>query len=133
MKFIEELLISEKYIETLEKVAKLLNDFNQELIFQDESAPRHRSKKVHEYKEINKLDSLDWPGNSPDLNPIENLWSLLKGKIGRILVKNKAELKRIINEKFTAYVSQEYINCLIDSMPKRISECIKNKGYVTKY
>ena len=124
---------SEKYIETLEKVVKPLNEFNQELIFQDDSAPCHRSKKVREYKEKHKLDSLDWPGNSPDLNPIENLWSLLKGKIGRILVKNKAELKRIINEKFTAYVSQEYINCLIDSMPKRISECIKNKGYVTKY
>ena len=90
---------SEKYIETLEKVVKPLNDFNQELIFQDDSAPCHRSKKVCEYKEKNKLDSLEWPGNSPDLNPIENLWSLLKGKIGRILLKNKAELKRIINEK----------------------------------
>ena len=47
----------------------------------DDSAPCHRTKSLREWHEINSISRVDWPGNSPDLKPIENLWSLLKFKM----------------------------------------------------
>ncbi len=48
--------------------------------FQD-GAPCHKSKKVMALLKEQKFAVMDWPGNSPDLSPIENLWSILEGKL----------------------------------------------------
>ena len=45
-----------------------------------DGAPCHRSKIVTQFLKSKKIQILDWPGNSPDLNPIENLWTVLKHK-----------------------------------------------------
>ena len=50
-------------------------------IFQQDLAPRHCSKKVKKYFIDNNIMVLDWPGNSPDLNLIENLWALIKRRL----------------------------------------------------
>ena len=47
-------------------------------MFQNDSVPCHKAKKVMDYKEKIKFMVLDWPDNSPDLHPIENLWSIIK-------------------------------------------------------
>ena len=55
-------------------------------------APRHRSKAVKEFLEQENVQVLDWPGNSPDLNPIENLWKLIKAKVAEKYPFNLNEL-----------------------------------------
>jgi transposase len=41
----------------------------------------HTSKKCIAFLKENKASVMDWLGNSPDLDPLENLWSILKGKL----------------------------------------------------
>ena len=50
-------------------------------IFMHDRAPCHRSKVVLENLWKSKVEVLDWLENSPDLNPIENLWSYIKNKV----------------------------------------------------
>jgi len=49
-----------------------------EYIFQQDDAPCHTTKKCKKWFSENNTEVLDWPGNSRDLYPIENLWSRLK-------------------------------------------------------
>ena len=47
-------------------------------VFQQDSAPAHTSRKVTQWLTGNGIQVLDWPGNSPDLNSIENLLCIRK-------------------------------------------------------
>jgi len=49
-----------------------------EYIFQQDGAPCYTAKKCKKWFTENNIEVLDWPGNGPDLNPIENLWSWLE-------------------------------------------------------
>jgi transposase len=46
-----------------------------------DGAPCFTSKKVMGFLREKRIAVLDWPGNSPDLNPIENLWSIIKKRL----------------------------------------------------
>ncbi len=75
---------------------------------------------------------LDWPANSPDLNPIENLSGIVKRKMRDIRPNNADELKAIVKESWASIPPQQ-CHKLITSMPRRIEAVIKAKGAPTKY
>ncbi len=77
----------------------------------------------------------DWPLCSPDLNPIENVWSLLKKNVSKHSLKSAEELDRFAQEeqlKFEFDHSQ-IIKNLINSFPRHLQAVIKAKGWYTKY
>jgi transposase len=97
--------------------------------FLQDSAPCHTSKRIKDYLSDKPFHVIDWPGNSPDLNPIENCWSYIKDKDIGSVPKLIKELKIL----WTSSISREYFKKLSDSMPSRIQQVIAPKGEATKY
>ncbi len=70
--------------------------------------------------------------NSPDLNPIENLWGIVKRKMRDTRPNNADELKATVKETWASIPPQQ-CHKLITSMPRWIEAVIKAKGAPTKY
>ena len=47
----------------------------------------HKNAAAKEFNTKNKIKCIEWPNYSPDLNPIENLWGLMKEKLSKIIIK----------------------------------------------
>ena len=67
-------------------------------IFLQNGAPCHSSKVVTQFLKLKKIQVLDWPGNSLNLNPIENLWTLLKAKLSEKQPASAMELQKAIKK-----------------------------------
>lgn len=103
-----------------------------DFIFQQDLAPAHTARSTKTWFDAHAITVLDWPANSPDLNPIENLWGILKRKMRGTRPNNKEELTASIQEMW-ASITPMQCHSLIASMPRRIKAVIKAKGFPTKY
>jgi hypothetical protein len=73
-----------------------------------------------------------WPSNSPDLSPIENLWSWVQRRVDANGCKTFKEFKATVHEEWKN-VTTEMTSKLIQSMGRRLKSCIKKEGNMTKY
>lgn len=85
------------------------------------------------HKEKLGIKSLIWPGNSPDLNPIENLWHNIGRKITKKSPKSVLELQTVIESVWNDESTNSDLKNLYESMPRRIEAVIKARGGCTKY
>ncbi|CRL31137.1 Transposase, Tc1-like [Penicillium camemberti] len=110
-------------------------------IFQQDNAPVHTAHLVQGTLNELGFEVMEWPPYSPDLNPIENLWALLKAE----LLKRHPELKYLSNNEATlellldaAQEAWEGLSIdisahLSETMPHRVADVIKYGGWHTSY
>ncbi|KAI6661477.1 hypothetical protein LOD99_13350 [Oopsacas minuta] len=114
---------------------KMLPDMSR-AIFQQDGAPAHTAKKTQEWCDNNLVEfwtKETWPGNSPDLNPIENLWSIVKHDIQ--MMPTPTNVLMLENHVKLAWsrISPEILENLVSGMCNRVKLCIKRKGgYIRK-
>jgi transposase len=103
-----------------------------ELAFQHDNDPKHRENITKQFLENKDIVVLEWPYYSPDLNPIENFWKILKERVYKHKSKNSKEFtKNIIQEG--KKIDTNILQSLINSMSSRIQEVINNGGDITMY
>ncbi len=100
-----------------------------DFIFQQDLAPAHTAKGTKSWFNDRGVTVLDWPANTPDLNPIENDGILSKGKWE---TRWADELKAAIKETWASITPQQ-CHKLITFMPCWIEAVIKAKWASTKY
>ena len=103
-------------------------------IFMQDGAPCHTATAIMDFFSEIGLEVLPWPGNSPDMNPIEGIWHNLKDRVHEITSTNKRDLmERILNVWFHDNDIPQLITKYYQSMPNRIRAVIKAQGGQTKY
>ena len=145
---VEGTMEQKKYLHVLEEhmlplAHRLIGD---NFIFQQDNAPCHKAKLVLEWfadptpsslKEMGidwSFDVLQWPPQSPDLNPIENMWNAIEEdlKTRRVQPSSKNDLFQEAKHSWEI-LSSEYIANLSDSMINRCKDLVKAKGYHIDY
>lgn len=106
-------------------------------ILQQDNDPTHRAASAvvseHNRRNASSISILgDWPPNSPDLNPIENLWAWVEAKVNALGCQTFEQFSQAVLDQLAA-VPKAMLVKLINSMPKRLEKVIELEGDRTKY
>ena len=119
---------SKIYTDMLETKLKTFMGIHQCTSFMQDSAPCHVARSSLEWFRKNAIELLEWPGNSPDCNPIENIWTILKKRVSLRRPTSIAELKEAIKSVWDTEITDELCKACVNSMPKRLEAIIKAHG-----
>jgi hypothetical protein len=102
-------------------------------LYQHDNAPCHKSMSVREWFVDNNIPEMDWPAQSPDLNPTEHLWDELEGRL-HPRPQHPTSLTALatdLQEEWAAVLPEMFRN-LVESLPGRVRAVIKPKGGPTQ-
>ena len=101
--------------------------------FMQDGASCHTAKIIKEWFEFVSIDYIkDWPGNSPDLNPIENLWAIIKSKLKGRDTSSVPRLEAAVRDIW-ANLEKSTLENLALNVPDRFTQVVARKGRPTKY
>ena len=98
----------------------------------EDNDPKHRSNYTSAWKSAHRTVRLPWPSMSPDMNPIENLWSILKTKVTYRRPHTIKDLIIAINKEWNNLPKELELR-LINSMKNRIEGLIDASGDHSMY
>ncbi|GFX75356.1 transposable element Tc1 transposase [Trichonephila clavipes] len=103
-------------------------------IFQQDTARPHVARIIQRFFGNHEIELLPWPTRSPDLSPIENTWSMVVQQLTQITppAATPDQLWQRVEAAWST-VSQEHIQSLFESMPRRVAVAISNNGGYSGY
>ncbi|GFW80891.1 transposable element Tcb1 transposase [Trichonephila clavipes] len=103
-------------------------------IFQQDNARPHVARIVQSFFVNHQIELLPWPARSPDLSPIENMWSMVAQRLIQITppATTPDQLWQRVKAAWSA-VPQEHIQSLFESKPRRVAAVISNNGGYSSY
>jgi len=116
----------------LASISGLFGEGNIDWFLQEDNDPKHRSKIAKKWKEENNVKVLPWPSMSPDQNPIENVWRLMKINIQKKKINTAKGLKGELAKEWNRF-SPELAAKLADSMKRCVTVLIYSNGDYTMY
>jgi transposase len=130
---IEGAMDKKLYSQVLKKELQMTIDYyeleHEKVVFQQDNAPCHKAKDITNWLNSQQFDTLQWPAQSPDLNPIETLWAILKQKLNAYENPPSGILELWDRIQITwNEITTETCKKLVESMPRRIQEVINVKG-----
>jgi hypothetical protein len=98
-----------------------------------DGASAHTAKVVTSWLNEQEFDRIpNWPANSPDLNPIENVWGMLAQRVSYYELKTLDQLRDAITAEWDK-ITYDEIQALIESVPNRYQSVIDANGGNTRY
>nr|pir transposase - fruit fly (Drosophila melanogaster) transposon element S [Drosophila melanogaster] len=138
--FIESTMNAVQYLDILKTNLKasaekfgLFSNNKPNFKFYQDNDPKHKEYNVRNWLLYNCGKVIDTPPQSPDLNPIENLWAYLKKKVAKRGPKTRQQLMAAIIEEWEKIPLEYDLKKLIHSMKKRLQLVAKANGGHTKY
>ena len=119
---------SEGYTKMLTKLLlPELKKAKKKITFQQDGAKIHTSNHTKAFFAKHKIFSRAWPANSPDMNPIENMWFLVNKEVQRACPEGEKQLKAAIRKSWRS-ISVETVNVLVASFAGRCATVISKNG-----
>jgi len=100
--------------------------------FQQDNVRFHTTPETVTYLHERGVTLIEWPPWSPDLNPIENLWNVLKARVYARFPQSMEEMEAVIREEW-AELDLKFISRICRSMPQRLQLLLDNNGHKISY
>ena len=100
--------------------------------FQHDNDPKHTARIVTNWLDQKSIQRLKWPSFSPDMNPIEHLWDEVERRMKKEQPQNEKDLQECLTRVWNG-IEKPVLKKPVDSVPNRLNEVIRMKGYSTRF
>ena len=127
---------ADSYMDMLENdfFSEVNESLPDDFIWMHDNAPPHVVQKTKGYLERKGINTMEWLPMLPDLNSIENIWSMMKDEVykKKKVYKNTTELWEVIVAAWHALPIESF-QTLYESIPRRLVKVIEEKSKRIQY